>query len=84
LPRLQELDVNALKIDGTFTARLGTAREGKAFFAAIIAMAHALGMRVVAEGVENERQIELLKALHCDEMQGYYISRPSPADAAPA
>jgi EAL domain-containing protein (putative c-di-GMP-specific phosphodiesterase class I) len=42
-------------------------------------MAHALGMRVVAEGVENLAQIRILKALQCDEIQGFYISRPLPA-----
>jgi EAL domain-containing protein (putative c-di-GMP-specific phosphodiesterase class I) len=49
------------------------------FVKAIITMAHALGMRVVAEGVETEQQIRVLKALRCDEIQGYYVSRPVPA-----
>jgi EAL domain-containing protein (putative c-di-GMP-specific phosphodiesterase class I) len=42
-------------------------------------MAHALGMRVVAEGVENLAQVNILKTLQCDEIQGFYISRPLPA-----
>jgi EAL domain-containing protein (putative c-di-GMP-specific phosphodiesterase class I) len=41
-------------------------------------MAHGLGMRVVAEGVENQRQMQLLKTLGCDEGQGYFFSRPVP------
>lgn len=41
-------------------------------------MSHALGMRVVAEGVETVGQVRILKALHCDEIQGFYISRPLP------
>jgi EAL domain-containing protein (putative c-di-GMP-specific phosphodiesterase class I) len=45
-------------------------------------MAHVLGMRIVAEGVENERQTKLVKSLHCDEIQGFYISRPLPPDQA--
>ena len=48
---------------------------------AIITMAHALGMRVVAEGVETLAQVRLLRSLECDEVQGYYISRPLPAQA---
>jgi EAL domain-containing protein (putative c-di-GMP-specific phosphodiesterase class I) len=42
-------------------------------------MAHALGMRVVAEGVENLAQVNILKTLQCDEIQGFYISTPLPA-----
>jgi EAL domain-containing protein (putative c-di-GMP-specific phosphodiesterase class I) len=45
----------------------------------MIAMAHALGMRVVAEGVENRRQMQMLRTLGCDEGQGYFFSRPVPA-----
>jgi EAL domain-containing protein (putative c-di-GMP-specific phosphodiesterase class I) len=48
------------------------------FFTAIITMAHALGMRVVAEGVETEEQLKVLKSQRCDEIQGYYVSRPLP------
>lgn len=80
LSQLQKLDFDVLKVDRAFTMEIET-KEGEALFAAIITMAHSLGMRVVAEGVEYKKQMQLLKALHCDEVQGYYVSRPIPAAA---
>jgi EAL domain-containing protein (putative c-di-GMP-specific phosphodiesterase class I) len=68
-----------LKVDRAFTAELERTEEGNVFFKAIITMAHALGMRVVAEGVETLEQIRILKSLKCDEIQGFYISKPLPA-----
>ncbi|MDB5761013.1 MAG: hypothetical protein JWQ21_8 [Herminiimonas sp.] len=79
LSQLQRLDFDVLKVDRAFTSQIEKTEEGKIFFTAIITMAHALGMRVVAEGVENLRQIKILKSLDCDEIQGFYISRPLPA-----
>jgi diguanylate cyclase (GGDEF)-like protein len=79
LSQLQRLDFDVLKVDQAFTADLVKTPEGEIFFTAIITMAHALGMRVVAEGVENLEQVKKLKALRCDEIQGFYISRPLPA-----
>ncbi len=79
LSQLQRLDFDVLKVDRAFTSEVEKNEEGKVFFTAIITMAHALGMRVVAEGVENERQIKILKFLRCDEIQGFYVARPSPA-----
>jgi diguanylate cyclase (GGDEF)-like protein len=79
LSQLHRLDFDVLKVDQTFTAGLESSDEGQVFFTAIVTMAHALGMRVVAEGVENLAQIRILKALQCDEIQGFYISRPLPA-----
>ncbi|RJF91786.1 EAL domain-containing protein [Noviherbaspirillum saxi] len=76
LSQLQELDFDVLKVDKAFTARLEQTPAGKVFFSAIITMAHSLGMRVVAEGVETLEQIQSLKALRCDEIQGFYISKP--------
>ncbi|MGV3654359.1 MAG: bifunctional diguanylate cyclase/phosphodiesterase [Noviherbaspirillum sp.] len=78
LSQLQRLDFDVLKVDRAFTAELGKTDEGKVFFTAIITMAHALGMRVVAEGVESLEQARILKSLKCDEMQGFFISRPLP------
>jgi diguanylate cyclase (GGDEF)-like protein len=80
LSQLQRLDMDVLKIDQTFTAELGKKKEGEVFFKAIVSMAHALGMTVVAEGVETLVQINLLRMLACDEIQGFLISRPVPAD----
>jgi diguanylate cyclase len=78
LSQLHRLDFDVLKVDRAFTAELEKTKEGMAFFTAIITMAHALGMRVVAEGVETVGQIRKLKELRCDEIQGFYISRPLP------
>jgi diguanylate cyclase (GGDEF)-like protein len=82
LSQLQKLRFDVLKIDRAFVLRIEHA-EGNTLIASMIAMAHALGMRVVAEGVENQRQMQLLKTLGCDEGQGYFFSRPVPAGAAP-
>ena len=79
LAQLQLLDFDILKIDQAFTRRLEKTEQGKILFTAIITMAHALGMRVVAEGVETANQIAILRSLRCDEMQGFYISVPLPA-----
>ncbi|MBB3221277.1 bifunctional diguanylate cyclase/phosphodiesterase [Pseudoduganella umbonata] len=81
LSQLQRLDFDVLKVDKAFTAELEKTREGSVFFTAIITMAHALGMRVVAEGVETAGQARRLKQLDCDELQGYFISMPLPATA---
>jgi diguanylate cyclase len=78
LSQLQSLDFDVLKIDHAFTARLNTSKESNVLFKTIITMAHSLGMRVVAEGVETLEQIKALKSMQCDEMQGFYISRPMP------
>jgi diguanylate cyclase (GGDEF)-like protein len=77
LSQLQKLRFDVLKIDRAFVLRIEHA-EGRTLIASMIAMAHALGMRVVAEGVENHRQMQLLKTLGCDEGQGYFFSRPVP------
>ncbi|GAB3550007.1 hypothetical protein GCM10027343_32530 [Noviherbaspirillum agri] len=78
LSRLQKLDLDVLKVDNVFTAGLEKTGEGRILFNAIVTMAHSLGMRVVAEGVESAEQLQMLKALECDEAQGFYISRPHP------
>jgi EAL domain-containing protein (putative c-di-GMP-specific phosphodiesterase class I) len=79
LAQLQLLDFDILKIDQAFTSRLDNNEQARVLFTAIITMAHALGMRVVAEGVETASQIDILRSLRCDEMQGFYISVPMPA-----
>ncbi|HJW54540.1 MAG TPA: EAL domain-containing protein [Burkholderiaceae bacterium] len=84
LSQLQRLDMDVLKVDRIFTAELGKKAESIVLFKAIVSMAHALGMRVVAEGVETQQQAHLLRALGCDELQGYLISRPVPPGAVPA
>jgi diguanylate cyclase (GGDEF)-like protein len=79
LSQLQKLRLDGLKVDKAFTSELERSSEGKVFFQAIISMARALGMAVVAEGVETPRQLALLKELGCNEAQGYHIGRPVPA-----
>jgi len=79
LSQLQRLKMDVLKVDRAFTTELANSREGKVFFQAIVSMAHALGMSVVAEGVETEEQLAILRGLDCNEVQGYYIARPVPA-----
>ncbi len=76
LSRLKHLPVNTLKIDRSFIAQLGNEAAGVAIVRTIILLAHAIGLRVIAEGVENEAQIYLLKELGCDLAQGYYFYRP--------
>ncbi len=80
LAYLKRLPVTTLKIDQTFVADVGRRGDEGAIVRAIIAMAHSLGMKVVAEGVEHEQQLAFLSVHGCDEMQGYYFSRPLPAE----
>ncbi|RJF95895.1 EAL domain-containing protein [Noviherbaspirillum saxi] len=78
LSQLQKMDFDVLKVDQAFTSQLEASEEGTVFFKTIITMAHTLGMKVVAEGVENIEQVKILKDLKCDEIQGFYISKPLP------
>jgi len=84
LSQLQRMKMDVLKVDRSFTAELGRSKEGTVFFQAIVSMAHALGMEVVAEGVENAEQLALLRTLGCNEVQGYLVARPMPAEAMAA
>jgi len=79
LSQLRTLRMDVLKVDRAFTAELDGG-EGRVFFEAIVSMAHALGMAVVAEGVETADQLQVLRELGCNEVQGYFISRPLSAD----
>jgi len=63
-----------------FVEGLGRRRDDRAIVGAVIQMAHALGMGVVAEGVENEEQESQLRDLSCDLAQGFRFARPTPAD----
>jgi diguanylate cyclase (GGDEF)-like protein/PAS domain S-box-containing protein len=79
LAQLKRFPFDFVKIDGSFIAGIDRNPEDEAIAAAIIAMAHSLGLKVVAEGVETEAQLGVLRTLRCDEMQGYLFSRPLPA-----
>jgi diguanylate cyclase (GGDEF)-like protein len=83
LSQLQRLQFDVLKIDRAFVLQIERI-EGGTLISSMIAMAHALGMRVVAEGVETGRQMQLLRTLGCDEGQGFYFARPFPAGVRPS
>ena len=76
LAHLRFLPVGVVKIDRSFTAELGRTTQGTTIVAAVISLAHALGMRVIAEGVETVGQLDILRMLNCDWIQGFYFSTP--------
>ena len=80
LSQLKKFKVYKLKIDQSFVRDISTDPEDKAIVAAIINMATSLGLQTIAEGVETAGQLAFLREQGCDEMQGYYYSRPLPAD----
>ena len=80
LSYLKDYPTDALKIDGTFVRTLPEDERDLAVCDVIITMAHRFGMRAIAESVETEAQLELLRSLGCDECQGYLISKPVSAD----
>jgi EAL domain-containing protein (putative c-di-GMP-specific phosphodiesterase class I) len=80
LSQLRELPADELKIDQSFVRVLTQGAEHAAVIRAIVELAHGLGLRTVAEGVEQEAQWRLLAELGCDYVQGYLTGRPQPAD----
>jgi EAL domain-containing protein (putative c-di-GMP-specific phosphodiesterase class I) len=70
------MPVDSLKIDRSFVAGLGKDSGDTAIISGTINLAHALGLRVVAEGVETAEQLKQLKELECDLAQGHYLSEP--------
>ena len=80
LAYLKRLPITTLKIDRSFIDECTTDPKDTAIVSAIIRMAHSLDLRVVAEGVETAAQAEYLRAEGCDEMQGFFFSRPLSAD----
>ena len=84
LAYLKRFPLDALKIDRTFVRDLPHDSDDALITKAVIRLAHSLNLKVVAEGVENIEQIRELERYDCDEIQGYYISRPLPAAAAGA
>jgi len=76
LQYLRDLPATRLKIDQTFISRIETSATDRAIITTIAHLAHALNMRVVAEGVETEGQFTLLRTSGCDEVQGYLLGRP--------
>jgi diguanylate cyclase (GGDEF)-like protein/PAS domain S-box-containing protein len=78
LAHLRQLPVDTLKIDLSFVRGATTDADDASVVTAVIAVAHSLGLRVVAQGVETEAQVALLRSLGCDEVQGYLWSPPVP------
>ncbi len=79
LSYLQHFPLDLLKVDRSFVAELGTTPESGEIVAAVIKLAHALGLKVVAEGVETTEQLDLLQSFGCDQAQGFLFSKPVPA-----
>jgi diguanylate cyclase (GGDEF)-like protein/PAS domain S-box-containing protein len=77
---LSKLPVDTLKVDRSFVIGMAEGSEGLALVSTIISLAHALKLKVVAEGVETEEQSRLLRVLSCDEMQGFLFSKPVPVE----
>jgi EAL domain-containing protein (putative c-di-GMP-specific phosphodiesterase class I) len=80
LSYLEQFPLDELKIDRSFVSVIQATRDDAPIVTAIIAMAHGLGLRVVAEGVETELQLAFLRDRACDEYQGYLFSKPVAAD----
>ena len=84
LSYLKQFPIDQLKIDKSFLHEIAASEEDAAITLAIIAMAHSMRLTVIAEGVEDETQLAFLRTNQCDEIQGYYLSRPVPAHEIPA
>ena len=82
LSYLHRFPVNTLKVDRSFVGRMDEASEYREIVRTIVSLAHTLGMEVVAEGVETRGQRSQLEALGCEYSQGYFFSKPVPADKA--
>ncbi|MHB1189948.1 MAG: two-component system response regulator [Armatimonadota bacterium] len=79
LSYLKRFPIEAVKIDRSFVREITTNSDDAAIAKAVIAMAHSMKLKAIAEGVETLEQLNLLRSLDCDEMQGYFISPPVPA-----
>lgn len=83
LSYLRQFPVSKLKIDRSFIRDVAANADDAAITTAIISMGRNLNLRVIAEGVETEEQLSFLRARRCDDVQGYYLSRPLPSDLVP-
>jgi len=80
LSQLGNLPVNVLKIDRLFIKNISTSDSDRSIVLTIISLAHSLRLKVIAEGVETAEQVTLLASMGCDEVQGFYFSKPLPID----
>ncbi|MCW5636201.1 MAG: bifunctional diguanylate cyclase/phosphodiesterase [Rubrivivax sp.] len=81
LAKLRRMRAHELKIDREFVADVARDADARAVVDAIVRLGHALGLRIVAEGVETDAQRDVLRELGCDELQGYFFARPLPPEA---
>ena len=80
LAYLKRFPLDVLKIDGSFVRDLTEKEDDATIVPAIIGLAHNLGLKVIAEGVETAAQLDYLRRQNCDEAQGYYFGRPVSAE----
>jgi diguanylate cyclase (GGDEF)-like protein/PAS domain S-box-containing protein len=80
LSQIRELPISRLKIDRSFVSEIERNDSSAAIVRAVVDLAHAIGLGVVAEGVETSEQLECLRRFHCREAQGFLLARPMPAD----
>ena len=80
LAYISRLPINSLKIDRSFITAMTGSPQDRGIVTTIIALAHSMNLKVVAEGVETKEQLQLLKKLKCDEAQGYFFSKPLPPE----
>jgi EAL domain-containing protein (putative c-di-GMP-specific phosphodiesterase class I) len=79
LSRLQFLPLNTLKIDQSFLRDLSRNTKAPHILSSIVSLGQGLGLKLIAEGVENVTQVEFLKSIHCDCAQGFFFHKPLPA-----
>lgn len=77
---MKDLDIAELKLDKDFLNEQSTSPRGKVVIESIIHLARSLSIITVAEGIENEVQLEFLKSIHCDIGQGFYFAKPMPIE----
>jgi diguanylate cyclase len=77
---LQGLPIDRLKVDRSFVSGLGTEDRDATIVSTVVELAHKLGLRVVAEGVETKAELDAIEAMGCDEAQGFLLGRPGPAE----
>jgi EAL domain-containing protein (putative c-di-GMP-specific phosphodiesterase class I) len=83
LSQLQKLNIDVLKIDQSFVKKLGEDHQSEALCQTIVSIGRSLNIVIVAEGVETPQQLEKLQQMGCDEVQGYLLSKPVPAEEIP-